>query len=730
MKRKIQKTLAWLLMLALVVTVLPFGALAAAAVDPPDSVLINKDAKGSITVTKYATVNKSDGTAPAYKNGQATGTENDKLTDTDTGYTPLKGATFKLFKIADATAVMAYYNGTDNTEYSLSHFNFDRNSHTATYQYGETPATPLTPVEEGTTNENGIYQFKGTDDAGLPVGIYALVEDTAPDQITTPLAEPCLISIPMVNTATSSNNGNAEWMYDVHVYPKNHESTGTLELTKWDQNDLAFDNSRKATFELYKKEFQADGTLPTGDWTPVTSTSSDGTTETLLTLTTGDDGKIILANLPANLYGTQYKLVEVSAPNGFIVNKTPLYFKVTTNNEITWNLKEDDLTGLNNENTGVVDDQTVQNGANLSITLRNEQPSLTKHVQKNGGDTWETDEQYRLDDTITYQLTIYVPRNVSELNTFIIADTPDAGINDDINSIQVSYVKDETTHTLTTESNAFTATETSANGKGKGFTLTFNDTVKGDIAGQTITVTYTAKFTDNAVIAGDGNGNTATLTYSKFIGSTDTTTYAITDEARVYTYQYQITKYKDSVASGNEIGSVEFKLLDNTSPENVLNVVRLKDGVYRLALAGETTGTTTTMVTKSDGTILIKGLENGTYYLKETKTINNYNLLSKPFPIQVGVFEKTTWGNDTGYTDTGRTVKSYQTVEYYKDAGLTNGNTYDDKNAVANSDVINKKGFVLPQTGSMGYLLFCAVGIVLIAGGTMLIFGGRKKKIR
>ena len=721
MKRKIQKTLAWLLMLALVVTVLPFGALAAA---PEDKTIIDTTKPGSITVTKYQTVNISTGSTPTHT-GNATGTTNDAVTDTS--YKPLNGATFKLFKIADATAVEKYYNGMDNAAYTLKdaanndRFVYDSDTDTATFD-----GQPATLIDTKTTAGTDVNAGKCTF-PGLSVGIYVLKEVTAPDQITTPLAETCLISIPMVNTATSSNNGNAEWMYDVYVYPKNHESTGTLELTKKDQNDAAL---KDVVFQLYKKEFLSNGSLTTEDWKEVTSTSTDGTTETPLTLTTGTDGKITLANLPANLYGTQYKLVEVSAPNGFIVNQTPLYFKVTTNNEITWNLKEDDLTGLNNENTGVVGTPTEETGPKLSVTLRNEQPSLTKHVQKNGGDTWETDEQYRLDDTITYRLTIYVPRNVSELNTFTIADTPDAGINDDINSIQVSYVKGETTYTLTTGSNAFTATETSVDGKGKGFTLTFNDTEKGNIAGQTITVTYTAKFTDEAVIAGDGNGNTATLTYSKFIGSTDTTTYAITDEARVYTYQYQITKYKDSVASGNEIGSVEFKLLDNTSPENVLNVVRLKDGVYRLALAGETTGTTTTMVTKSDGTILIKGLENGTYYLKETKTINNYNLLSKPFPIQVGVFEKTTWGNDTGYTDTGRTVKSYQTVEYYKDAGLTNGNTYDDKNAVANSDVINKKGFVLPQTGSMGYLLFCAVGIVLIAGGTMLIFGGRKKKIR
>ena len=46
------------------------------------------------------------------------------------------------------------------------------------------------------------------------------------------------------------------------------------------------------------------------------------------------------------------------------------------------------------------------------------------------------------------------------------------------------------------------------------------------------------------------------------------------------------------------------------------------------------------------------------------------------------------------------------------------------------SNIINKSGFVLPQTGGMGYLLFCAVGIALIGGGAMLIFGGRKKKIR
>ena len=697
-----KKIAALLLILALILTVVPFAA--SAAVGDPNP-LIETGRTGSIIVTKYASANAS-----ATK-GNATGTDSDTV---DTNYyTPLNGAKFKLFKIADADAVMAYYNGTSTTTYSLEKFEY-QDEGTAKYNH---VLIDQACTWEGTTSGTGENAGKYTF-SNLPIGIYVLKEVTAPNQIAAPLAEDSLISIPMVNTASSSNNENATWMYDIYVYPKNHASTGTVELTKQDQNGAKL---KDVTFQLFKKEFQANGELTTEDWKQVTTTIDNAGASTTLELKTNESGKLTVANLPSGLYGTQYKLVEVSAPNGYIVNQTPLYFKVKNDNTISWNAATGEKEDCNNANTGVVGTPTVTEGSKLSITLRNELPSLTKEVQENGGTTWKTDEQYRLDDEITYRLTVYVPNNVAELGTFEIKDVPQVGITDSTTGSDYKVICDDTP--LTTENYALNFGSIPAGAQnGQGFILTFTETGKAAVKGKTIQIEYKAHMNANAVIAGDGNGNTATLTYSKYIGNTDTSTYAITDEARVYTYQFQIAKYKDSVKTGNEIGNVQFKLLDfqksATTQEHVLNVVKVEDGVYRLALAGETTGTTDTLTTKSDGTILIQGLENGTYYLKETKTIEGYNLLSAPFAIRVNVTETTTWTPGRGFTENGKIVKNY---------GST---AFDVTNAMGTSTIINKKGFVLPQTGGMGYLLFCTVGIVLIAGGAMLIFGGRKKKIR
>ena len=697
LKSSIKKIVSLLLMLTMVLTVVP--CVASATTGSP---VINTTKKGSITVTKYASADTS-----ATK-GKATGTNSDTV-DTN-HYTPLNGATFKLFKIADADAVMAYYNGTSTTTYSLEQFDYQADGTAKYNNVSIDQACTWEGITSGTGENAGKYTF-----SNLPIGIYVLKEVTAPNQIAAPLAEDSLISIPMVNTGTSSNNGNAEWMYDVYVYPKNHTSTGTVELTKVDQNNAPLEN---VVFELYKK---ANSELTTDDWTQVIDTTDNAGTSTRLTFKTDSNGKLTVANLPSGLYGTQYKLVEVSAPNGYIVNQTPLYFKVNNDNTITWNATSGDTNGCNNTNTGVTA-TTITTDPKLSITLRNELPSLIKEVKQNGGGDWKTDEQYRLDDEITYRLTVYVPKNVAELGTFEIKDVPQVGITDSESSSDytVNYGDAANACNALLRADNYTLTKIEASGNnGQGFKLELNSTGKGLVAGKFIQIVYKAHMNANAVIAEIGNGNTATLTYSKSI-SGGNENYTITDEARVYTYQFQITKYKDSVAEANKLKDgewVEFQLLD--TDKNPMKVVKLAEGEYRLAIDTDSdTVKLDKMVTNTNSTILIRGLENGTYYLKETKTIANYNLLSKPFEFKVEVTETTTWTEDGSFTPDGSIVKTYQSTTY----------TPTDPTGIAT--IINKKGFVLPQTGGMGYLLFCTVGIGLIAGGAMLIFGGRKKKIR
>lgn len=692
LKASVKRILS-LLLLTVVLTAIPCVALAENSSAPTDEAVIDFTAIGSITVTKYATAD-----TVTVENPAGTGMKVQSINKDI--YRPIAGVEFKLFMIADADALKAYYNGLDQTEYSLNNFSYENGS--ASFKGSPIPAEN---IKEGTTNDQGVCTFDN-----LPVGIYVLKEVTAPTQIVSPLAEPCLISVPMVNTATSSNNENAKWVYNVHVYPKNKATTGTVKLTKQDQNGSALAG---VTFELYKKDFEDDGKLPKGDWTKVTK---DGE-QSNLTLTTGADGKLTLANLPAGKNGTQYKLVEISAPAGYIVNQTPLYFKVNRDFTLSWNSYAEENGDCNNKNSGATA-QVNDPKTELSITLGNEQPSLIKHVKQNGGDTWKTDEQYRLDDEITYRLIVSVPRNVAELTTFTIQDLPQAGITDST-SCTVTY-GDTADTCVTPLDGKFTVVATPADtSKGQGFALNLTEAGREEVAGKYIQIVYAAHMNANAVIAGSGNGNTASLIYSKYIGNPDDlSNYTISDEARVYTYQYQITKYKGSVASGNRLGpGVEFQLLD--SNKDPMKVVRLADGEYRLAINTDADNDTLDkMLTGSNSTILIQGLENDTYYLKETKTLEGYNLLSEPFEITLNVTETTDWTKGGTFKGSEKAVKTY---------GDT---TYDLDEALGTSNIINKRGFVLPQTGGMGYLLFCAVGVALIAGGAALIFGGRKKKVR
>lgn len=716
------RTLSLLMALVMFLS-LAAGAVVAKAEGETFEQTIKDTEKGSIKVTKYATTVDVTGIAGAP--GTATGTVQDEtaiagMKDSNGKliYTPLEGAEFTLYQVADAKYVMEYYRGKTGqaTEPVVADFYKDSPSVQVKFRSvnddGEINNGSWETANGTTkkTNASGELTFED-----LAVGFYVLVETTPPDQIAeNGKAETTLISLPMVNTlgTTNATTNNSGWLYNIKVYPKNVARKGTVTLTKSDGSEKI----GNVSFTLYKQDLAEDSSFDDtpSAWTKVDekSTNNDSNNTAF--------GTVTFTDLTAGTFGTQYMLIEESAPNGYVADRTPLYFLINRDKIIKWN---DDGKNQNDfvQETEVIDATKTD----LTISLSNERPSLEKKVLKNGveaanaADTdWLNDSEYRLDDTITYRLKVHIPRDIADLEKFIITDDPDEGIADHVDSV----VMDGLTK-CTGETHADYCVEKSNDG----FKLTLHteSTAVANLKGTDVYVTYTAEMNGSAKIDDmeGGNGNKATLEYSTCTTRPETDpgtddeipTYKINDYAKVYTFHFDLTKYLDK-EGGTKPDGVKFNLYDENSEK--ISFVG-EPGKYRLAVKADASDDTTDILETKGGTITINGLEYGNYNLKEIETVTGYNLLSAQFPITVNCEETTTW------TDEGEAVAwgpSQKDTKVFSEVNIVVN--------VNSANIINKKGFVLPQTGSMGYLLFCAAGLILIGGGAALIFSDRKKVIR
>lgn len=673
----------------------------------PSGALINLDyTEGSITVKKYANYgagsNSGTNTNPTTGGANsATGSGSDQVTDENK---PLNEVYFRLRMVGDSTDVKNYYNGT--TTESIS-----KTANTITIE-------GKTTVWYGKTTD-GEYTFEH-----LPVGFYVLEEMNPsdpdypddgqfPDQITNPLMDAVVISIPMVNSASisSANNGNAAWMYHVTVYPKNHVARGEVEIQKKDADGPL----EGVTYQLRRlSNGQAENDV-------FSTMLDDGSTFTYDDVTTDANGIASFKNLPAGLDGTWYQIVEVSAPAGYIVNSTPVKFKVNANNTITWDDGNASNKAVTNHNVEYQIDGVKVN--KLTINMENLKPDITKtvHDLNSNTNTWDQDASFDMNEDIEYKVNVKIPSNITELRTFKVQDTLSAGLTMDVNSLKV--VKTDAEETALVENTDYGVVKTTG-----GYTITFcGDRYDGTALNglNEVNIVYTAHLNQSVVFYEDGNENDVTLTYSNSIGTEVDTTDQIEDEVRVYTFEHAIEKKLENPDTTQIPAGVEFELYRDVNATDKVKLVDLGDGEYRVASKLDQT-TTTTMVTPNDGKLLIKGLdEKTTYYLKETKTVAGYNLLADLFEITVNAGYVTNWNTENvQFVDNSEGTSATKVNRVYTNT------SYENNEEAETSTIINRKGMILPQTGSMGYLLFCSVGVVLVLGGAMLMMSGRKRKIR
>ena len=653
---KFRKMLAGVLSAAMVLSTMTVTAFAETSTTTPATIDTTKT--GSITINKYE-YNESGGEA-----GTGETTDVNKV---PSDAKALEGAGFTIYKVADIDDLAKYYNANPESLPSVDDYLTD----------GEINASKVLETKSEVKTDNaGIAKFDN-----LALGFYVVVETTTPDKVTTPV-KPFIVSVPM----TTKDGDN--WLYDVHVYPKNKTTYGGVTLEKTGKDGTKLEG---VTFILQKQNGSS--------WVNVTKNENTGDD---LTLKTDKDGRITVEGLSQG----KYRFIETDrgTNNGYIMDGATVYeFTVTADGKIVYDGKTEN---------------------NIIITVKNEKPDMTKQVKERDKDNWKQDADYNVGDMVPYKITIDVPSNITNLKEFTLTDTP-TNLDDKEVSLQCEGSD--------VDLNAYSVAKEGEHG----FKITFTTENMASYAGKQIVVTYNAELLGGAVTTINGNQNTAKLEYSNKIlpGQDDKDNPnrpenpdikpgkdSIEDSAVVYTFKLQILK-KAEKADGTPLQDVEFDLYKEVSKETINAItgakaknVGLDSEKYWLKI------NTDPLKTDENGEVSQSGLANGTYYLVETKTNKNYNLLKEPVKVELNIVytttTKTEWVTDENGVKT--LVKNEITKTEFKEGSDTSTGTHTET-------IINKKGFTLPITGGMGTVLFSIAGFALMAGAAFVLLKGRRK---
>ena len=683
--KKFKKLLAGAMMLGS----MSATAFAADATEPVST--INYTKKGSLTLYKYYFKNNQPNNL-----AEGTGEAGETIPN---GATPLQGAEFSIWRVADIDGNVTIEGKTDQK--------FEVVGDTPDVTNARALVGDKTADAIQITDENGIAVFGKNNGANtLELGYYYVKETETPANISSTPAE-FVVSVPMTD---KKPDGGTKWIYDVTVYPKNVKTEAGVTIKK--VNAAGGEIQANAKFVLQKK----DGTT----WKYVKDTSLNETTKSYdYNVANFDEATQFTQGASITGLGNgSYRLFEVSADNGYIMDGTIAYeFTIANDGDIKGDAQYLTYTqsdGKDNKKSAI-------------ITVKNERPDVEKKVKEDNN--WQEDADTKADKEIEYRVKVSVPGNIAKLNTFKITDAPE-NIKDDINTIKL-YSDKECTQEI---NNLNKDTDYTITANGDGFILDFikADTNKvtnvfANYANQDIYVYYKAKLTGDAVTTVAGNPNTVKLDYSNGIypeanetdkpnpGKDQDHAY-IEDKAVVYTFKFTIKK---TDKDGKELNGANFAL-------------------YKCDTAGLTSETE---IKKGD---LVKGwtannistfeadkLEAGYYYVIETKAPEGYNLLTKPVEIkELNVQYKTEWTTTSTFKkdENGwhlvKRVKTSATFKYDKDASNTG------LNFTGVQTIVNKKGFVLPVTGGMGTIAITALGVALAFAGVLIIGASRKKTVK
>lgn len=213
----------------------------------------------------------------------------------------------------------------------------------------------------------------------------------------------------------------------------------------------------------------------------------------------------------------------------------------------------------------------------------------------------------------------------------------------------------------------------------------------------TIYVEYTATLNENATVGNVANENEMVIIYPQKPNSDTTVETTDKGKAEVYTGNIVITKVdgvQDSIKlSGavftvmKEVDSTKYYLNKNDkgeiswTEESKVSNAENDSNVFKVT-------------TDENGKAIITGLAAGTYYLREIKAPENYNLLKSDVKITLSL------SNDSD--DTNLKIMTYE------------------------NSIVNHSGAELPETGGIGTTIFYIAGAILVIGAGVVFVTRRR----
>lgn len=362
-------------------------------------------------------------------------------------------------------------------------------------------------------------------------------------------------------------------------------------------------------------------------------------------------------------------------------------------------------------------------GCTVNVEAKGSVPTSTKKIKEDSTDQWGDTADLDVGQEAPFKLTGTMPSNIADFTTykygfkdfiskgFTLREGFDATdltvkIGDKKITPDTVNVTDITDDTHGAEYNGgkqieIMFTDLKATAKAAGVDLT---------ASSEVTVEYTAKVNEQAVIGGKGNPNKSLVVYQKDVTDGDGLGETPEDEVWAFTYQLDTTKV-DSANPETKLKDAQFRLYNSDKTKSA----EIKDNKIVKWVDGDAG---TVITTPEGGVFNIAGLDADTYYLKEIKAPAGYNL-----PTGEDAYFKFVIAANLTVGDDGKGKIESLTITPGKGQAADG----DIPTGKVEMNITNTSGSTLPETGGIGTAIFTVVGLLVMAGAAGAFVWRRKQ---